>query len=87
MSGLESLIAGKDERIARLEGQVHELTERIKEMNKTHKLELQEVQVRMQQEMYLANHFREPGGTESKRTAGTRSSGGRGRTRHKMKEV
>lgn len=68
---LEVLSKTKDEAIARLEGQVHQLTERIKEMKHTHKMELQEAHVRIQQEMYLAKHFREPG-SSNRRTAGPR---------------
>lgn len=58
-SALESLVGGKDEDIARLKGQVHELMERIKDMRQSHKMELQEAHVRMEQEKYLAQHFGE----------------------------
>lgn len=58
-SALESLVAGKDEAIARLEGQVYELTGRIREMKQAHKMELQDANVRIQQELYLAKHFQE----------------------------
>ena len=85
MTALESLIAGKDETIARLQGQIHELTERIKEMKRTHKMELQEANVRLQQEIYLAKHFSESD-SAGKRTRVTRSSS-RGRVKPKVKET
>lgn len=71
--GLESLVGGKDEEIAKLKGQVHELTERIKDMKQSHKIALQEAHVRMEQEKYLAQHFR---GSEE-----NRNNRGRGRTK------
>ena len=50
---------------------MHELTERIRDLKQTHKMELQEMNVRIQQEMYLTKHFRDSGGqgpAGSKRT-------------------
>lgn len=80
-TALESMVAGKDESIARLEGQVQELTERVKEMRLNHKAELQEMNVRVQQEKYLAKYFRELGGGrgDTNRTvAASRSSSSSG---------
>jgi TolA-binding protein len=83
---MESLVASRDETIARLEGQVQEMTTRIREMKKSHKMELQEAHVRMQQEIYLAKHFREEEGKSSKRLGlGRASASSRGRTKPKLK--
>ena len=71
LAGLESLVASKDETIARLEGQVHELTARIKEMKQTHKIELQEAKVRAEQELYIAKNS---ASTSTRREYGTRSN-------------
>lgn len=76
-AALESLVPNKDETIARLEGQVHELTGRIRDMKQAHKMELQEANVRMQQEMYLAKHFK----VEEEKSKGRTSASSRGRTK------
>ena len=58
-AGLETLCAKKDEKITKLEVQVQELTKQLKELKQAHKMDLQEANVRAQQELYLANHYRE----------------------------
>ena len=45
--------------IIRLETQLKELTARLKELKQSHKVDLQEANVRLQQEMYLARQFRD----------------------------
>ncbi len=89
---LETLNRSKDESIARLEVQVQELTQRMKDMKRAHKMELQELNVRMQQEIYLARQYREMDSTTSrKETVGgiTRNTGGssRGKKQLKLRET
>lgn len=86
LAALESLVADKDAAIARLEGQVDGLSQMTKELKQTHKMELQEMNVRIQQEMYMAKHFGElggGGGPVGKQAAGSRGRGGR--TKSKLK--
>ncbi len=66
-AGLELQSANKDETIIRLETQVKELNARLKELKQSHQVELQEANVRLQQEMYLAKHFKDSSGTTTVR--------------------
>ena len=68
-AGLELQNAKKDEAIIRLETQVKDLNVRLKELKQSHKVELQEANVRLQQEIYLAKHFKESSGVGTRQPA------------------
>jgi len=77
-AGLELQNGRKDEEIVRLETQLKELTARLKELKQSHKVDLQEANVRLQQEMYLARQFRH----SSSGTAASRDIPGKPKHQH-----
>lgn len=61
-AGLELQNIKKNEAIIRLETQLKELQERLRELKHSHRVELQEANVRLQQELYLSKHFQDSSG-------------------------
>ena len=66
-AALETLCTRKDEELASKEAEIIKLRQQMKKAEEAHKRELQELNIRMQQEVYMASKLNETGLKKSRR--------------------